>query len=281
MNKYYGDTGVSIHFIQQLLNETYNSKINVSGEYYKHFDMNYGFAHFIAKYLNQRYPLLDSESITEYNDHMSDTSQMQRNIAEKPISLMNYFLCNNKGECLSYNSENYNSSDNEKYRDIYNQYMVVEGSSCEPKYPAYMVMNDLPLFTFYNKDSDKYSVNNNIIFSLSSWNIEKRICEIDDFVASYLFGRTITPYSSMEDIYYAQRLLIRNRNITREEKGIWCIPGMEGTEYDLTQTIINYQKQHVDTISSTPLFITGYFDIFTEAQALKEVGGDINGIRGL
>ena len=83
MNKYYGDTGVSIHFIQQLLNETYNSKIYVSGEYYKQFDMNYGFAHFIAKYLDQRYPLLDSESITEYKNHMSDTSQLQRNTTEK------------------------------------------------------------------------------------------------------------------------------------------------------------------------------------------------------
>lgn len=283
MRKQYGDKGVSIHFIQQMLNENYNSKVRVSGEYYKHFDMKYGFAHFIAKYLDQRYPLLDTQSINEYKTHAETGTQTIRNIEEKPISLLNYFLCNNKGKCLTYDPSDYYSTNNKEYRNIYNQYMVLKqnDSTIEPADELYIVKNDLPLFSFYNDDTGEYSVNNNIIFELSEWDIEKEICEIDDFIASYLFGRTITPHSSMEEIYYAQRLLIRDRVITRDEKGIWCIPGQEGTEFDMTQTVINYQKQHVNKLSSRPLFITGYFDIFTEAQALKELGDDPNGICGL
>ena len=48
MNKNFEDTGIVIQYIQQLLKERYNSDIYVNSEYYKTFDMNYGFAHYIA-----------------------------------------------------------------------------------------------------------------------------------------------------------------------------------------------------------------------------------------
>jgi hypothetical protein len=155
----------------------------------------------------------------------------------------------------------------------------------EPAYNNYIIKNDMPLFSSctYNSDTQQYTydVNNNIIFTLSGWNKEKEICELDDFVTSYLIGRTITPQSSMEDIYYVQRLLIHDRNITREEKGVWCIQGAEGTEYDLTQTIINYQSNRVNALNAD-IFVTGYFDIYTEAYARKEfIVGDENAIYGI
>ena len=297
MNKNFGDTSVSIHYFQQMLNENYNSKVFVNGEYYKHFDMNYGFAHYVAKYLEYKYPLLDSESLKEYenlenNDGIYNNTSSIRQIDEKPISILNYFLSDNSGNILQYNpSKSYlDETTNIIYKQIYNQYMILSENSdgyIKPNYEDpntglnYLIMNDLPLFSSYSNDTNIFKINNNIIFKLSSWNISKNICEIDDFIASYLFGRTITPQSSMEDIYYVQKLLIHNRNITREEKGVWCIPGAEGTEYDLTQTIIQYQKQKVNFANRYPLFITGYFDIFTESQALKDFGGDSNGIHGL
>lgn len=293
MRKLFGDSSILIHYIQQMLYENYNSKVNVSGEYYKHFDMNYGFAHFIAKYLDYKYPLLDKESISEYSNYAKTESgtEIIRSL-KQPISLMNYFLSDNKSNRLRYNIGNvYTDSQPTNidliYESIYNEYMILKEAvpSPIPRNKNYIVKNDLPLFSFYGyneeRDTYEYSVNNNIIFTLEPWGVEKDICEIDNFVASYLVGRTITPQSSMEDIYYVQKLLIRSRNITREEKGVWCIPGYEGTEYDLTTTIINYQSNNFDYLNDRPLFVTGYFDIFTEACALKEIGGDSNGILGL
>lgn len=285
MNKYFNDESLVIAYIQQLLNETYNSDIFVNGEYYTHFDMNYGFAHYIAKYLNSRYPLLDKTSIIEYNNIKSDSVRS----LTKPISIMNYFLCSNNGKRLSYDVlRPYDEPfSNVEYKKIYNKYMVLEnfGSDgiidIEPANSKYIIQNDLPLFSFFDSTTNKYSVNNNIIFTLDKWKKEKRICEIDDLVASYLIGRTITPKSSRDDIYYAQKLLIRNREILREERGVWCMNGYEGTEYDFTQTIIKYQSERFDPISSNPIFVTGYFDIFTESCARKEVGDVENGIRGL
>jgi hypothetical protein len=85
----------------------------------------------------------------------------------------------------------------------------------------------------------------------------------------------------MEDIYYVQKLLITGRDIQRFEKGIWCPEGYNGTIYDMTQTVINYQKQIVSTGNQHNVFVTGYFDIFTEAFALKEAGSKSYGILGL
>jgi hypothetical protein len=181
---------------------------------------------------------------------------------------------------------------NKEYNKIYNDYMKVvnlrqEDSSnvIRPLYPSFVISNDLPLFTSSSVDPTTqqtvYQINKNIIFSLEPWNVDKNICEIDDFVASYLLGRTITPKSSMEDIYYVQKLIYQNQEISKQRKGIWCLPGEEGTIYDLTTAIINYQKTRVNKLSTKPLFVTGYFDIFTEAALLKDVGERDNGIYGL
>lgn len=295
MNKKFGDKGLVIHFMEQLLYETYNDAVTVSGEYYTHHDMNYGFAHFIAKYLNYKYPLLDKKSKDDYNRHAESHSSDARDLHE-PISIMNYFLCNNSGGKLSFSLQETTNAYIEKnpiYSQIYNQYMVLynvgDGGiiKIQPKedYKRYFNKIDTPLFCTctYDKNTDsyKYGYNNDIIFSMDTWSIKKDICEIDDFIASYILGRTITPKSSQDDIYYVQKLLIRDRNIEKDERGVWCMRGCEGTKYDLTQTIINYQKLHVDSLGSTPLFVTGYFDIFTEACVRKELGETENGIYGL
>ena len=292
MRKTFDDSSIAIHYIQQMLNETYNENVQVTGEYYTQYDMNYGFAHFIAKYLSAMYPMLDKKSAEEYKNN--DGSAV-RSIT-KPITITNYFLCSNNGERLTFTpmsspteyDEDINF--NKLYKKLYNQYMVVNKvfdnydnlTGYEPSYNVkFMKMNDLPLFIGYDRSSDTWSVNNNEIFTLSKWNIEKGICEIDNLVASYLLGRTIGPNSSMEDIYYAQKLLIRDREITREEKGVWCVKGAEGSIYDMTQTLINYQSQRVSIANEIPIIVTGYFDIYTESLLLKEVGEKSYGISGL
>lgn len=287
MKKNFDDKSIVIQYIQQMLNENYNSNVSVNGEYYKHIDMNYGLAHYIAKYLDSRYPILDTSSKKEYkNIKNGDVRDLT-----KPISIMNYFLCSNDGRKLEYNPD-YPYDDettNKIYKEIYNRYMILYNHGVDvgtidiqPIYNGkYLIKNDLPLFSFYDKSTDTYSINNNIIFKLQYWNASKEICEIDDLVASYLVGRTITPKSPADDIYYAQKLLIRDREIERDEKGVWCAPGKEGTIYDFTQTVISYQRDRFDPNSSKPIFVTGYFDIFTEASARKELGDVENGIQAL
>lgn len=296
MRKQFGDSSIAIEYVQQYLNENYNDNIYVSGDYYKTFDMNYGFAHFIAKYLDFMYPVLDSQTKEEY---AANDGTAIRDI-KQPISIANYFLCSNAGKRLKFGYSNTCIKGKESqtvqpaneqyslYRKIYNYYMTPlfrkesEDSvsiAFEPIDKKYIVKNDLPLFVEY--DGTHYSTNENTIFTLSAWNIPKEICEIDDVVASYLLGRTVTPNSSREDIYMVQKLMIHDREITQKEKGIWCMPGMEGTQFDLTQTILNYQKLRVNPLNTTPLFVTGYYDIYTEASILKEVGEDTYGIFGL
>lgn len=288
MKTVFGDNSLSVHFIQQMFYETYNDDVIVDGSYYTTYDMNYGFAHYIAKYLDSTYPVLDAQTKEAYATNTTNTT---RDIT-LPISIMNYFLCDNNGNRLTFTPTNTpdeyeQSNENELYRKIYNKYSIVYNvpDSIVPayapatKYKKYMNNNDLPLFIDY--DGTNYSVNTNSIFTLSGWNISKGICEIDDYVASFLLGRTIGPNSSMEDIYYAQKLLIRDREITNAEKGIWCLPGQDGTPFDMTQTVINYQKARIYKSNTTPLFVTGYFDIYTEGYVLKEIGGDINVILGL
>ena len=278
--------------------ETYNDNVIINGEYYKHIDMNYGFAHFIAKYLDYKYPILDAKTRQEYQE-LIDTGAGHDTLRgiDNVISLSNYFLCSNRGKRLRFGypkveddrEHGIDENDTERllYREIYNRYMIPIWQETQYFAPVqngkYMVMNDLPLFVAVTKDGSGqlYWETQDTIFSLDKWSIEKGICEIDDFVASYLLGRTITPESSMEEIYYVQKLLIHDRTLAKGEKGVWCMKGCEGTEYDLTQTIINYQKNHVNALSTTPLFVTGYFDIYTEAALLKEVGEDTYGISAL
>lgn len=301
MNKNFEDTGIVIQYIQQLLKERYNSDIYVNSEYYKTFDMNYGFAHYIAKYLQYMYPLLDDQSIQDYNNIKSDDIRS----LEKPISILNYFLCDNNGNRLSYNPGytytkigNYFTNPvkikNPVYDDIYNSYMIVDYRAITNSdgnitdinitsphwYKEYFIYNDPPLFTFLNEDTGNYEINNNIIFKLQPWKKTKNICELDDFVCSYLLGRTIGPESSMEDIYYAQKLIIQNE-IPTQYRGIWCPAGQEETEFDMTLNVITYQKSNISRILNGEIFVTGYFDSFTESCILKDLGDNSYGILGL
>jgi hypothetical protein len=294
--------------MQQLLHDNYNDTVLINGEYYPTVDMNYGFAHFIAKYLDTMYPLLDENAKRNYEEIEShpETFPGARSIS-KPISIMNYFLCSNYGDRLMYNPNYYNDStlDENKipsriYDAIYNRWMRasnIKNSKTgviefKPKYPEYFINEDPPLFVKAVKEKDdttgeekeewKYYFNQNIIFPLETWQGKKEVCEIDDLVASYLLGRTIGPNSSMEDIYYVQKLLIRDRDIKKFEKGVWCPPeANENKIYDMTQTVISYQQSLVSTLNTNNVFVTGYFDIFTEACALKEVGAKNHGILGL
>lgn len=311
MNKYFGDENIAIKYVQKILNETFNDAISVTGEYYKHFDMNYGFAHYIARYLDYMYPVLDKSVLHEYKQR--GNKSVIRN-KEKMISICNYFLCDNNNHRLFYiqtkvdnienngNQSNVNIQNetrigideitdiNSIYKDIYNEFMrlpetiylnpVDENIEWTDKY---MLKNDPPLFTTYDPDDTEnhWKLDEDTIFRLESWKRDKKICEIDDLVMSFLLGRTIGPNSTMEDIHYAQKLLIRDRNIQDFEKGIWCPVGYEGTQFDMTQTVANYQKELVANNDANNVFVTGYFDIYTEACILKEVGDSRNGILGL
>lgn len=309
----YGSKSLVVRYLQQKLKETYNSNILITGDYYKHFEMNYGLSHHIAKYLDYTYPILDPTTLTEYKNKQGDTIRPLK----KCISITNYFLSDNKGNRLTFNPNYLKKSEdnvetpyfyyipyivdgsgniieqpegNKLYNNIYNDYMKVVNlrddetqlSTIQPLYPSFVVQNDLPLFVSRNSDGT-YNINTNTIYRLESWNIQKDICEIDDFVASYLLGKTITPNSSMEDIYYAQKLIYNGQDIEQKRKGVWCLPGDEGTFNDMTCAIISYQQSKVNKLNTTPLFVTGYFDIFTEASILKDIGlgGVENGIHGL
>ena len=284
MNKKFGDESIVIRYIQQYLNENYNDNVLINDQYYTHIDMNYGLAHFIAKYLDYMYPILDETVQQEYDSITSDSPIRKRT---EPISILNYFLCSNKSTRLEFDPELSDSESvaktNKIYDQIYNEYMQVRmDSGGEPvviNQGKYIVQNDLPLFVYKNNSS--YTFNTNIIFTLEGWDKNKSICELDDYITSFLLGRTIGPNSSREDIYRAQKLLIRNRNIQSIEKGIWCPPCKEHTMYDMTQTVMNYQRNILLTQYIPNIFVTGYFDIFTEAFALKEVGEVKNGIFGL
>ena len=80
----------------------------------------------------------------------------------------------------------------------------------------------------------------------------------------------------MEDIYYVQKLLIGEDNISRDEKGVWNYVRPDGRT--LTDIIIDFQKRCVSKYGSVPIIVTGYFDIFTEKAALSQIldGGGIN-----
>lgn len=312
MNKIFGDKSIAINYIQQILHDSYNDNAIVNDEYYKTFDMNYGLAHFIAKYLDTMYPLLDSKALIEYRNLSSTKDTNPRPITE-PISIMNYFLCSNDGRRLKYDPTydytinmdsdrhitsitNIVKKSSGLYDQIYNKFMTVSRQpeinetrtdvfdmEPEPKYKKYFQYNDPPLFTSWKKIGDKikYEIDNNIIFTLQSWKTKKEICEIDDIVASYLLGMTIGPNSTAEDILYVQKLLVTNRDLTNFEKGVWCPNGYKGTEYDMTQTVINYQRNIASVSNNYNVFVTGYFDIFTEAYTLKEAGSKSHGILGL
>ena len=330
-----GDSNLVLNYLQIKLKESYNPNITVTGDYYESVNNKYGFAHYVAKYLNMMYPPLFDM------DEGYDSSAI-RDVSQEPISIMNYFLCDNKGHRLDssiykykyydgldndgnieqkYN-ENYGTSANELYAKIYSRNVI---DMIHKNY-----RNDCPIiqeddWTAYNdtvpkqmqkvgiiedpvggvldvntgsskfllsfgepledvKQEPEYkavkkSYEDNKVYKLSTWETDKNICEIDDLVLSYLMGRTITPDSSKEDIYYVQHLLIEGRLIDKlpnYDKGLW-----KTKDWDLTQLIMEYQKEHFDKFLTHPLFITGYFDIFTEAVLLRDRGEQSYGIRGL
>lgn len=284
MNSNFEDKNLVIHYIQQLLNETYNPGIHVTGEYYKTFNMNYGFAHYIAKYLDRTFPILDEQTKQDYENIPLDPFQDPpiRDI-KKPISILNYFLANNRERILQYPVTSSIVRGKSYYEEIYNKYMMVHYNQSTNAYSPiydgkYMINNDLPLFTTYNDGT--YNVSKNTIYRLSAWDRKKEICELDDLIVSYLLGRTITPNSLMEEIYYVQTLLIRDRGLYPGEKGNWNFKRPDGTT--LTDTIMSFQRSCQNNYDSVPILVTGYFDIFTEQRAKMNIvaSGDLS-VHGL
>lgn len=285
------DNNLFLTYMQIKLKEEYNSKINVNDTYYTIFNSNYGFAHFIAKYLNMMYPPMDTSAYAI--DLPDDTFNSVRPISEC-ISIFNYFLCDNKGNKLTNDLMVYPATpdDNSMFQQIYGTdicaiYDVFDQPILTPDYPKYDEEHpDIPFSPYSNRLTEKIKSANmqetitanakaERIYNLSNWIYDKNICEIDDLVASYLLGRTITPNSSMEDIYYVQTLLIGN-TINNSDKGKWI-----SDSGNLTELIIDYQKSKVNEYSIKPIFVTGYFDIYTESAILQDRGEFTNGIVGI
>ena len=144
------------------------------------------------------------------------------------------------------------------------------------RYPT-LVNNPESVTELINSDVCKYFCSVNTAF-----NSEKQAFNIDDFIASFILGRTITPYSSMEDIDYVQRLLEENLYIeySPEVRGKW--------DSSLTNTLYEYQKELNERYSTAKnpeeadkdynvIIPTGYFDIITEKYLLqdKELLGEV------
>ena len=280
MNSTFEDKNLVIHYIEQFLNENYNPDIQVNGEYYQTFDMNYGLAHYIAKYLDTNFPILSPIVQNEY-DNTPNKRRGTRDL-KKPISILNYFLADNNRHVLTFPDPDTTNM----YDSIYNKYMRVHWDENTQRYKPeyngkYMIKNDLPLFT--KMVGDNYIVNDQIAFTLDYWPRKKKMCELDDLIVSYLLGRTITPKSSREDIYYVQQLLIKDRNFYPGEKGSWNCTAPDGTTISLTDTIMDFQKSCPNGYGAVPVLVTGYFDIFTEKQALmnNQNNGGVLSVHGL
>ena len=279
LNKKFGtykDKNIVIQYIQKLLYETYNANVLINAEYYTVNDNNYGLPHFISKYLDYMYPPLDEATKQAYEDAKTSNNLGLRSTSE-PISISNYYLCSNDSRKLYYGSSD--------YMNIYSSKMLLNTNVSETQHDGffasdYFNKNDMPLFIYkISENPDKYDIRNNTIYQIDTWLKDKDVCELDDLVSSFLLGRVIGNKSSREDIAYVQRLLIRNRSITEQELGQWKM-GDDPT-FDMTQTIINYQKSIASKSMVPNVFVTGYFDPFTEAYALREFGEEHNGILGL
>lgn len=316
MGYIYGDNNLVIRHIQQDISENFDNNIIVNGTYYEKFDMNYGMAHYIAKYLDYKYPPC-SVCLDDYNRLKTGSIDEYRDITQ-PISLLNYFISDNLGNHLVHSNivtESIIDSSpitklvvSDDYEKIYNKYMranplennIYAGFEI---YGSYYNTYDQPLLSSVETNDLMYPIATSStsltygplyygdtgiipfsqvdvsgtrnVFYLQPWDIKKGICELDDFVLSYLLGRTITEYSSPEEIYYVQKLLIHDY-FEEKEKGVWKTPA-----HDLTKIICEFQSNHVNRYKNTPLFVTGYFDIFTESIALLENGGVENNVRGL
>lgn len=335
-----GDKNSILTYLQIKLKEEFNPNVIVNGEYYKSFNNNYGLAHHIANYLNTMYPPLyytyENGEIAEINHLYDSVSENGKTYGEQvrepnlPISILNYFLCDNKGNRIdtsiyknkvitvdneSVINELYGLCTNTIYSNIYsnnivkitnysslNDYPIIQDDTWE-SYNESLTDKSLEKINLLDLDSEycinirrlykisednkdltidtneykamKKSLNKYKVFRLPKWNTDKEICELDDLVLSYLLGRTITPESSREEIYYIQTLLI-GEGLDNKYKGIW-----KTDLYDLTALIMNYQASHFNPYDLHPLFVTGYFDIFTESSLLKERGVQERGICGI
>lgn len=288
----FGDSSIVLTYLQIKLKEQYNPNVMVTGDYYTVNYNNYGFAHFIAKYLNTMYPPVGDTYSTDLPDNAFDNPKT----ITDTISIANYFLSDNNGNVLKNDlvGPDIQISDTSVFQKIY-------GTDIS----AIFDIQDPPLMTSYTdlsmKDGqDHYYINSpyletllkriehlgyidrindnakkDRVYTLPIWETPKQICEIDDLVLSYLLGRTITPESSMEDIYYVQQLFLGS-DIPNADKGKWV-----SSSGNLSDSIIQYQKLKVDPYITHPLFVTGYFDIFTEASILRDRGEQTYGIHGL
>lgn len=293
MRLLFNNTTMALTYLQIKFSEQYDPNVEINGEYYKVFTNKYGFAHYIARYLNTMYPPLTN---TYSKDLPDETFNTTKELTDS-ISIMNYFLCDNKGNRLENNlvGPDIDITQNSTFQQLYGNDIC-----------AIFNVNDPPLMTSYTqlieKDPEtdqpyitspyldplvrkitalgyteriKDIAKTDRIYKLATWKHEKEICEIDDLVMSYLLGRTITPNSSMEDIYYVQSLLMGSY-LQEKDKGIW-----DSDSGNLTDIIMEYQRRKVNAYTSEPIFVTGYFDIFTEGAILKDRGEQTYGIHGL
>ena len=265
-------------YLQNYLKEDYNRKVKLNGEYYTAQNIDYGMAHYIAKYLDYTYPIIDSTLPDIPMKKLTDV-----------ISIKNYFLCDNKGDKLKCFEDIGTNTLTMDYLKLYNTYSVPEAvnigstDSHEYAYRAKLINGEVDMFNykdtplFFEYDGTDITYHDDISY-IASWGIEKEVCEIDDLVLSYLMGRTIGPNSSRDEIQYVQSLFLKDFELTRHERGIWH---NEDKRKDLTTVLIDYQRQRVNYNNSLPLFVTGYFDIVTEKYALLDYGVDSNALYGL
>lgn len=278
MNLNFKDDNLALIYVQTKLKENYNSDIIVTGDYYTAFNKNYGFAHYVFKYLNTFFPPLGTNS---YDVNVADDNF---NIPKNPtdvISIANYFASDNKGNKLRFprwaDDDNHTlfPKENDVYWTTHPEQLVYK--NIYSRYIGKVVKRyDMPIFTKYSDNRIDYPNKADRIYNLYMWRTNKEICEIDDLVMSYLLGRTITPNSSMEDIYYAQVLLLGENNIAVNDRGLWI-----SDSGDLTNIIATYQASRMNVDTTHPLFVTGYLDIYTEAQLLKDRGEQLYGVHGL
>ena len=292
------DSNLVIKYLQIKLKEQYNPDVLITGDYYITNNNNYGMAHYIARYLNTIYPplmvnpenpkdlIIDNAYSINNSDDVFDTV---RSLTDT-ISIANYFLCNNKGEKLYCDLLPPPPVEEEEQETLYRQ--IYGHDICgifnvldSPLFVTTDLLDTAPvdyrkpvtdkIHDYYLADNINNTAKKDRIYPLDKWESDKEICEIDDLVLSYLLGKTITPNSSAEEIYYVQRLFY-GEYIPEVDKGVWS------SDYgNLTDTIKEYQRAHTNPVLTNPLFVTGYFDIFTEASILRDRGEQTYGIYGL
>ena len=274
MNLQFEDSNLALVYLQTKLKENYNNLILVNSKYYKQFNINYGFAHYIFKYLNLMYPPMDTSL---YNENLPNSAFDNTLTTIDCTSIANYFVCSNNNTklILPEITDGFISTNTEHNRELmklypegFNTYLDIYSTQIS----SIMRKNDSPIFI--NAD---YSINpNDRIYYLYKWKTNKQICEIDDLVMSYLLGRVIGPNSTMEEIYYVQKLVIGENYIQLTDKGIW-----DSNSGNLTDLLIEYQRSKVNVNKPHTPIVTGYFDIYTEASLLKDRGEQLYGIYGL